>query len=149
MSEFENEEEPFKEEFLHIDESDHAPILKKRNVKEEESAVDIDAVHIVEHVEMMEIDEEYQSDGAEIFNEDDILMQYDVFVSQQLADSLLLLQYPTRTTRLTDTKTRVKILSKQIQHDVILDTDGPNYSKENGERCITNNTYNKYNIYSN
>lgn len=83
-------------------------------------------------------DAESEDDDATLINLENVSKTFDVYISQQLADHLYLLQYPTRTIPLSTynahISAQVKPISKQLQFSVPLDIKGPNYNKEQGEK---------------
>ncbi|KAJ3283326.1 DNA-directed RNA polymerase III subunit RPC5 [Borealophlyctis nickersoniae] len=84
-------------------------------------------------------EEEDEDDVVEITDDgDEVLREIDVYVSQQLADSLYVFQYPTRPHAFNEEHhpvlARMKPKAQSFQLEIPLHTGGPHYNKDAGER---------------
>ena len=79
----------------------------------------------------------------EIDEEDEVVEEFDVFLSKNLSNNLYLLQYPTthfRQTYSADQRhvARIKPQHKKLEMDIRLDVSSPNYDQGKGEQIAVN-----------
>lgn len=76
-------------------------------------------------------------DRMEIEEEDEILAEYPIYLTNELSKYLYMFQYPMRSTPFTNRNgpnaARLKPKAKMVELDLPLDTRSPNYSTERGE----------------
>lgn len=80
---------------------------------------------------------------AEDSDEDPVIDEVDVFLSQSLSDNLYLMQYPLRPkgmgyNHLDHLSARVKPVQKRVEIELALDTRSKNYSSSKGEQIAVN-----------